>query len=66
MAKKKDPGPIVLVPCKRGRDQKTAGTSCSSKKAYKLSEDGAKLVRFKCVECGHTWTIPVGGQFTAV
>ena len=54
---------IVLVPCRRGNDPKTAGTACKSRKAYKLSEDGSQLVRFKCVDCGFTWTVPIGDQF---
>ena len=66
MAKKKEDHPEVLAPCKRGRDKRTAGTSCKSKKAYKLSKDGAPLVQFKCVECGYIWTVPVGGQFNVV
>lgn len=67
MAKKQeDPGPIVNMPCKRGKDQRTAGQACDSKRAYKLSKDGSPQVQFKCVKCGFIWTVPLGGEFKVI
>ena len=58
--------PIVTMPCKRGKDQRTAGQSCKSKKAYKMSKDGSPQAQFKCAECGFIWTVPLGGQFNVL
>lgn len=57
--------PIVLVACKRGTDQLTRGQACDSRNVYKLSQDGAHNVMYKCVKCGFSWNVPVGGAFTA-
>lgn len=55
--------PIVHQPCKRGMDRSTEGQSCKGRKAEKLSPNGSQVVQFKCVDCGFTWTIAVGGAF---
>lgn len=53
---------IVFAKCRRGSDVGTGGQSCESKRAYKLSRDGASLVQFKCIVCDHVWSVPVGGS----
>jgi hypothetical protein len=53
--------PIVFAKCRRGSDVQTNGQSCNSKRVYKLTPDGSSLVQFKCVECGHVWSVPLGG-----
>jgi hypothetical protein len=52
---------VIFAKCRRGSDMATIGQSCNSKRAYKLSPDGASLVQFRCVECDHVWSVPVGG-----
>ncbi len=62
---KNPPGPEVNMPCKRGKDLKTKGQSCDSKRAYNLSKTaGGKQAAFECVKCGHQWTVAMGGSFT--
>jgi hypothetical protein len=51
----------VHVKCKRGNDKATAGQSCSSLMAEKLSPDGSQIVQFKCKICGFIWNVAVGG-----
>jgi hypothetical protein len=58
-----DEFPTVLVKCRRGQDMATNGQECVSMQAYNMSTPGDTIVRFKCVKCGHTWVVPVGGQF---
>jgi hypothetical protein len=61
---KTPPGPEVNMPCKRGKDLKTKGQSCDSKRAYNLSkETGGKQAAFECCKCGHQWTVAMGGSF---
>lgn len=56
--------PEVLVACRRGNDKLTAGQSCDSKRAYRLTGESSQAPAFKCVKCGFEWVIPIGGQFT--
>lgn len=56
--------PVVFARCTRGSDRQTAGTSCTGSRAEKLSPDGHPAPMFKCVTCGHTWVIPLGGGFS--
>lgn len=64
MGKKKEEREEVLTPCRRGKTGHTRGQSCTSKVAYKMSQDGSKAPVFKCKGCGFTWTVPVGGSFS--
>lgn len=54
--------PIALTRCRRGQDAATSGQECPGMQAYNMSEPGSPMVRFKCVKCGHVWTVPVGGK----
>lgn len=53
--------PKVHMKCKRGSDASTRGQQCKSMRAYKLSKDGDSVVQFRCVACGHAWSVQVGG-----
>ena len=56
--------PEVNMPCKRGQDLLTKGTSCDSKMAYNMSpSSGSNTATFKCVKCNYTWSVALGGQF---
>jgi transposase-like protein len=65
MANKEDKKkyPEVNMPCQRGKDQLTKGSHCDSKMAYNMSEPGSRMPSFKCVKCGFTWMVPMGGSF---
>lgn len=54
----------VSLKCKRGSDASTRGQSCKSMRAYKLSKDGSNVAQFRCVACGHTWSVQVGGHIS--
>jgi hypothetical protein len=54
----------VSLKCKRGSDASTKGQSCKSMRAYKLSKDGSNIAQFRCVACGHTWSVQVGGHIS--
>lgn len=54
----------VSLKCKRGSDASTKGQSCKSMRAYKLSKDGSNVAQFRCVACGHTWSVQVGGHIS--
>jgi hypothetical protein len=57
-------GPEVNTPCQRGKDLKTKGQSCDSRRAYNTSpRPGGKVASFECVKCHHTWTVAMGGSF---
>jgi len=56
--------PEVFAKCRRGGDRLTNGQSCDSMKAENMSEPGSHVVTMKCVKCGFTWGIPVGGATT--
>jgi DNA-directed RNA polymerase subunit M/transcription elongation factor TFIIS len=58
-------GPEVNMPCQRGKDLKTKGQHCDSKRAYNTSaQQGGKNASFECIKCGHQWTVAMGGSFT--
>lgn len=61
MSENKPPYKVVFAKCRRGNDQLTTGQSCESNQAYNLSEPHSHLVRMKCVKCGFTWSVNVGG-----
>ncbi len=61
---KKENYPQVLMVCRKGQDQKTAGQRCQGKMAYRMSPEGSRSPSFKCVSCGFTWTVPLGGTFS--
>lgn len=54
---------IVHVKCRRGLDAATAGQECMCMQAYRMSEFGSSSPAYKCVKCGHVWTVPLGGAF---
>jgi len=58
--------PTVMVACRRGKDIVTKGQECSSRMAYQLSTPGGVQAQFRCVKCGHIWTVPLGGKFQGV
>ncbi len=52
----------VFAKCRRGSDAATRGqSSCGSLNAYKISQDRAPTVLFRCVKCNFVWAVPVGG-----
>ena len=58
------PGPEVNMPCQRGKDLKTKGQACDSKRAFNISpQQGGKQATFRCVKCNHTWSVAMGGSF---
>jgi transposase-like protein len=65
MSQTEEKKPVVMAKCRRGSDRLTEGQSCQSKRAHQLTPPQSKHVSFKCADCGYSWTIPVGGSFTA-
>ena len=56
--------PEVNMPCKRGKDLMTKGSSCDSKRAWNTSPvAGGKNASFKCMKCNYQWNVPMGGVF---
>jgi hypothetical protein len=53
--------PIVMTPCKRGSDIAHSGQKCSGRRAYNMSQPGASVVVFKCVQCSYSWSVTIGG-----
>jgi len=68
--------PVVFAACKRnsasvaGKVGQSSGDFpglCGSRQAYKLpTPPGATFISLKCVKCGHSWTVPIGGEFRGV
>lgn len=56
--------PVVFAACKRGTDQITKGQSCDGKRATRMTPEGSSNVRFCCKECGFSWNVAIGGNFT--
>ncbi len=56
--------PVAFVRCTRGSSPATKGSSCDSRRAYKMSRDGSPNPMYKCVKCKHTFTVNVGGSFS--
>ena len=53
--------PKVHMKCRRGWDKASHGQSCKSMRAYKMSPDGSNTATFKCVDCGYSWSVGLGG-----
>lgn len=53
--------PVVHMKCRRGYDRASHGQNCKSMRAYKLSVDGSNVVQFKCIDCGYSWSVGIGG-----
>lgn len=59
-------GPEVNIPCQRGKDMKTKGQSCDSKRAFNISKNpGGSHASFQCLKCGFQWEVAMGGNFVA-
>jgi hypothetical protein len=54
--------PKVHMKCRRGQDKASHGQNCKSMRAYKISADGSHVAQFKCVDCGHAWSVGLGGS----
>jgi hypothetical protein len=54
--------PVVHMKCRRGFDKASHGQSCKSMRAYKLAADGSQVAQFKCVDCGFSWAVGLGGS----
>lgn len=37
------------------------GQQCPSRRAY-ITRNTPSVLSYQCVECGHSWTMPVGGH----
>lgn len=60
------PGPEVGAKCRRGSDQFTAGQSCGSLRAFRITPEGSSSVSLRCAKCGFAWVTPIGGTFNMV
>ncbi len=61
---RKAAGPEVNMACQRGKDLKTKGQHCDSKRAYNMSgTPGGSSPSFQCTKCGFQWTVQMGGSF---
>jgi hypothetical protein len=64
---KNNPGPEVNMPCQRGKDIKTKGQYCDSKRAFNTTPNpgtGGKVASFECCKCHFQWSVDMGGQFS--
>jgi len=62
---KKSEFPEVNIPCQRGKDLLTKGSSCDSKRAWNTSpRQGGRQASFKCMKCKHCWSVAMGGVFS--
>ncbi len=59
------PGPEVNMPCQRGKDIKSKGQHCDSKRAFNTSKNqGGRNAAFECCKCHFQWTVAMGGTFS--